>query len=156
MKRFWLACIFCLATATTLSAMEKVIDDYSVTLGIMSWKSIQAGINAEAPAFSTYQRRMAKEMAEMHGGGVVGDYHVLVVIDNKASGQQVKDAEVDVVVSSPGSSSETATLERMDMDGFAGYGGYIGFNFEKPYTMRISFKRPLSGEVRQVEFSNLP
>jgi len=156
MVRFWLVFILFLAMTAPLSALEKAVDRYVVTLGIISWKSIQTGINEEAPALSTYQHQMAKEMAEMHRGGKAGDYHVLVVINDQAAGQQVKDAEVDIRASSQGASSETATLERMDMDGFAGYGGYITFNFEKPYTLRVSFKRSSSGEIRQVDFSNLP
>lgn len=92
----------------------------------------------------------------MHGGREVGDYHVLVVIDDTASDQRVKDAEVEVVVSSKGSTRAVATLERMDMAESAGYGGYLNFNFAEPYTLRGSFSRPLVGESSQVEFSNLP
>lgn len=156
MVRFWLAFILFFVTASTLSAQEKVVDHYSVRLGLMSWESIQAGIDGEPLSLSAYQRKMAKEMTEMHGGGGEGNYHVLVVIDDRDSGQRIKDAEVEIVVSTKKSQGEAATLERMEMGGFAGYGGYIRFNFEEPYTIRISFSRPSVGEVSEVEFSNPP
>jgi len=156
MLRLLLTCFLCFATVTSLSAQEKVVDHYTVRLGLMPWERIQAGVNENTTALSKYQYMMAIEMAKMHGGGEVVDYHVLVVIDDAASGQRVKDAEVEVVVSSKGTTRAVATLERMDMAELTGYGGYIRFNFEEPYTLRISFSRPLVGETRQVEFSNLP
>ena len=156
MLRFWLTCFLCFATVTSLSAQEKVVDHYTVRLGLMPWERIQAGVSENTTALSKQQYMMAIEMAKMHGGGEVVDYHVLVVIDDVASGQRVKDAEVEVVVSSKGSTRAVATLERMDMAELTGYGGYLRFNFKEPYTLRISFSRPLDGEARQVEFSNLP
>jgi len=156
MLRFWLTCFLYFATVPSLSAQEKVIDHYTVRLGLMPWERIQTGVSENTTALSKYQYLMAKEMAKMHGGGEVGDYHVLVVIDDAASGQRVSDAEVEIVVSSKGTTKAVATLERMDMAELAGYGGYLRFNFEEPYILRISFSRPLVGEARQVEFSNLP
>ena len=156
MLRFWLTCFICFATVASLSAQERFVDHYTVRLGLMPWERIQAGVSENTNALSKYQYMMAKEMAKMHGGAEVGDYHVLVVIDDAASGQRVKDAEVEAVVFSKGSTRAVATLERMDMAESAGYGGYLRFNFEEPYTLRISFSRPLVGEARQVEFSNLP
>lgn len=92
-------------------------------------------------------------MAAMHGGGMRGDYHVLVTIDDLATGQVIEDAEVKIVVSGKDKQREAITLEKMDMDGFAGYGGFIRFNFEEPYTLQISFTRASVNEAGQVEFS---
>jgi len=156
MVKFWLACILFLAMTFSVFAQERVVDHYLVRLGIMSWENIQSEVREEVHSLSTYQHKMAKQMAEMHGGGMRGDYHVLVTIDDLDSGQRIEDAEVNIVVFGKDKQSETATLERMIMDGFAGYGGFIRFNFEEPYTLRISFKRASVNEAGQVEFSRLP
>lgn len=154
--RLWLAIILLLVLVPTLFAQEQMVDHYSVRLGIMSWEDIQSEVDEEANSLSAYQRRMSKQMAEMHGGGMRGDYHVLVAIDDVVSGQRIEDAEVEVVVSNKDRQSETARLEQMVMDGFPGYGGFIRYNFEEPYSILISFKRASVGETGQVEFSTLP
>lgn len=154
--RLWLATTLLLVLVPTLFAQEQMVDHYSVRLGIMSWENIQSELDEEAHSLSAYQRKMAKQMTEMHGGGMRGDYHVLVTIDDTASGQRIEDAEVEVIVSNKDKQRETATLEQMVMDGFAGYGGFIRFNFEEPYSILISFKRALVGETGQAEFSTLP
>lgn len=156
MVKFWLPWVLFFLMTTPLFAQEQVADHYSVRLGLMSWQAIQAEMKEEAHSWSAYQHKMAKQMAEMHGGGVRGDYHILVTIDDLDSGQSVKDAEVRIVVTGKDKHPQTATLERMIMDGFVGYGGYVRYNFAELYTLRIAFNRPSVGENGVVVFSNPP
>jgi len=154
MSKFWLVGICLLMTASPLFAQEREVGRYVVHLGVMSWETIQAGHHGEDSDLKARQYRMAKEMASMHGGGAKGDYHVLVVIDDRDSGRPIDDAEVRLEVSGAGGRRLSAMLERMDMAGFAGYGGYLMFNFAEPYTLRVIFSRPQDQEAREVEFTS--
>lgn len=155
MKWFWLVGLCFLITTPSLFAQEKSVERYNVHLGIMSWESIQAGNHVENSDLQSRQYKMAKEMATMHGGGAKGDYHVLIVIDDQDSGLPVEDAKVWVTASAPETKDVTATLERMDMAGYVGYGGYLSFTFSKPYTLRVFFNRRADPTEHEVEFSGL-
>jgi len=154
MTRFLLLGICLLLSATTLFAQEQVTGRYSVHLGVMSWETIQAGNHGEDSDLQARQYRMAKQMAAMHGGGEPGDYHVLVVIDDRDSGRPVTDAEVRVEVAGAGDQQLSAMLERMDMAGFTGYGGYLKFNFADPYTLQVIFNLPDDPHAHEVEFTS--
>lgn len=153
MMRYGLVGLLLFMAVSTLFAQEQVVGRYSVHLGIMSWETIQAGQRGGDSALKARQYRMAKQMEAMHGGGAKGDYHVLVVIDDRDSGRPVDDAKVQVDVSGAGGRKVSAMLERMDMAGFTGYGGYLKFNFTEPYTLRVTFSRSSDRETREVEFA---
>jgi len=156
MARFWLVGILLFMAASALFAQEQVVGRYAVHLGVMSWESIQAGYHGADSDLRAHQYRMAKEMAAMHGGGAKGDYHVLVVIDDRESGRLIDDAEVRVEVAGAADRRLSAMLERMEMASFAGYGGYLRFNIAEPYTLRVIFSRPPDKEVSEVEFTHSP
>jgi len=154
MKRFLLVGICLFLSASASYAQDQVVGRYAVHLGVMSWETIQSENRGEGSDLQARQYRMAKQMAAMHGGGDKGDYHVMVVIDDRDSGRPIDDAEVRVEISGAGGRELSAMLERMDMAGFAGYGGYLRFNFAEPYTMRVIFSRPSDQEVREVAFAS--
>jgi len=154
MTRLWLVGVCFFITTTTLFAQEQIVGHYAVHLGVMNWETIQSGTHGEDSDLRARQYRMAKQMTAMHGGGAPGDYHVLVVIDDRDTGQPLADAEVRVEVAGAGDRRLSAMLERMEMAGSAGYGGYLKFNFAEPYTLKVIFSRPSNQEVHEVDFAS--
>lgn len=138
--------------AASAFAQEEIIDNFSVNLGLLSWEQIQRGA-VEKPATHTeeYHYKMAREMAKMHRGGEKGTYHILVVLDDKKTGQRVDKAEVRVTfVGRRG--PETVKLQTMTMNGFAGFGEFVRLRTERPYFFGVSFRLSEKEPFKKVRF----
>jgi len=123
-------------------AQEKVIGDLSATLGVISWEEIQAE-SKEKPASQTeeFHRKMARSMMMMHGGGSKDMYHIMVMLSNKSTGKNVKDADVTVTaVAKTGPEEITHNLQAMSTDGFSGFGEFYKLTFKGPYVFNVDIR----------------
>ncbi len=144
--------LFICLVATAGFAQEKVVDNFAVNFGIISWDQIQSEI-PKKPATHTeeYHYRMAKEMATMHKGGEKGMYHILVVIDDKKTGERIDKADVRVTfIGRRG--PETVKLQPMTMDNFAGFGEFVRLRSAGPYAFTISFRLSEKELFKEVTF----
>ncbi len=142
-------------------AQEKIVDNISVNLGILSWEEIQKGIK-EKPATHTeeFHRKMARAMSEMHGGGFKGAYHVMIMLKDKTSGAQIANEDVWITASAKTGPEEiTHKLKPMTMDGYSGYGEFFKLTFQGPYIFRVKIRRkslePPGGITYSVEFERV-
>lgn len=134
-------------------AQEKVLDNISVDLGIMSWEEIQKSLK-EKPAIHTgeYHHWVAQETAKMHGGGGKGRYHLLVVLKNAKTGERVT-GEVKVeAFAKLGPYKKTITLKPMLIDGFFSFGGFMKLPFKVAHTFTVSFRLNKDEPYKKVEF----
>lgn len=142
------AVLLLVLASSSPSFAEEKIDNISVELGVISWSDIQRGLG-EKPATHAeeYHLKMARKMAEMHGGGFQGAYHVLVVLKDRTTGKYIKDADLQVTARAKTGTDEIAhRLESMTMDGFAGYGRYFNLSSDVSYVFEIKFS--LKGKKR--------
>lgn len=153
LKKLLVIFMFCAFTGTGL-AQEKVVDNISVDLGIMSWEDIQKGLK-EKPAIHTgeYHHRVAQETAKMHGGGGKGRYHLLVVLKNAKTGERVTGAEVKVeAFAKLGPYKKTITLKPMLIDGLFSFGGFMKLPFKVAHTFTVSFRLNKGEPYKKIEF----
>lgn len=154
MLRIVLALFLLSFFSNTGLAQEKVVDNTSVDLGIMSWEDIQKGLK-EKPAMHTgeYHHRVAQETEKMHGGGGKGKYHLLVVLKNVKTGEQISKAEVKVeAFAKLGPYKKTITLKPMAIDGLSSFGGYMKLPFKVSHTFTVSFRLNKDEPYKKVEF----
>jgi hypothetical protein len=143
MKTIFVILALIILTITSVNAQEKVVQDISVKLGVMSWEEIQAA-SKEKPAAHTEElhRKMAKSMSEMHGGARKGAYHIMVMVMDKSTGNAVKHADVMVTaVAKAGPEEITHKLQRMSMDGFSGFGEFYKLTFKGPYVFKVDIQK---------------
>ena len=136
------------------SAQEKIVGNYSINFGIISWEQIQRGFG-EKPATHTeeYHLKMAREMARMHGGGKKGTYHILVVIDDKRTGQRIDKADVRVTILPEFAiRGEPMKLQPMTMNGYAGFGEFVKFRSSGRRIFKIFFRLSEKEEFKEVDF----
>jgi len=159
MKKIILICLFISGLLVPYAlAEEKVVDEIVVDFGIISWEDMQAA-SKEKPATHTeeYHRKMAKAMSEMHGRGGKGEYHVMVMLKEKLSGQQIKNENVWVTaVSQTAPETITHKLKPMTMDEYYGYGEFFKLNFQGLYVFQVKIDLtsmvPRGAITRRIEF----
>jgi hypothetical protein len=139
-------------------AQEKIVDKIGVELGIISWTDIEKELK-EKPKTHTeeYHIKMAKKMAEMHGGSVKGEYHVLIVLIDRGSNTHIGDAHVEVTTkAAAGLEQLTHKLQPMTMNSFSGYGEYFRLSYHVPYIFDAKFSLKGQEKVYTVEFERSP
>ncbi len=146
--------MFAICMSLPASAQEKIVGNYSVNFGIISWEDIQRGFK-EKPAVHAeeYHLKMAREMARMHGGGKKGTYHMLVVIDDKRTGQRIDKADVRVTILPEFAiRGEPMKLQPMTMNGYAGFGEFVKFRSSGRRIFKIFFRFSEKEEFKEVDF----
>lgn len=140
--------------AAPVFGQEKTVENFTVSLGILSWEQIQREVTEKPASHSDeYHNKMAKEMAKMHGGGKKGTYHLLVVIGDRKTGKRIEKADVEVHVNARfGPQKEMVKLRSMTMEGYAGFGNFIKIDFSGPYALRILFRLSDREAFKEVEF----
>ncbi|RJQ48336.1 MAG: hypothetical protein C4538_03985 [Nitrospiraceae bacterium] len=159
MKKIILICVLISGLLVPfVFAEEKVVDEIVVDFGIISWEDIEAGIK-ERPSTHTeeYHHKMAKAMSEMHGGGGKGEYHVMIMLKEKASGKPIKNENVWVTaVSQAAPETITHKLKPITMDEYYGYGEFFKLNFPGLYVFQVKIDLtsmvPSGAITRRTEF----
>lgn len=90
----------------------------------------------------------------MHGGvhHRRGQYHVMVVIFEDASGKRVTDAHVVARVSEPGLAPLQKQLEPMAIAGAMSFGNYFSMGGPGPYSIKVAFELPTTKKKLETEF----
>ena len=139
---------------TPVFAEEKVVDGFSVNLGIISWEQIQESMK-EKPAAHTegYHYKIAREMAKMHKGGKKGTHHILVVLNDKKTGRRIDQADVKVnVISRVLPQNEIIKLKPMTIDEYSGFGEFVKIRYKGPYILLVIFRLSEKDEFKEVKF----
>ena len=117
------------------------IDGYTVYLGVVPAEIVKGHI----PGYPEQ---------EMHGGVPYrrGQYHVMVVIFETASGKRVIDARVMARVSETGLGSEQKPLEPMVIAGAMSFGNYSPMGGPGPYSIKVGLELPTAKRKLETEF----
>jgi len=135
-----------LALAASLAAParaehSKTVDGHTVYLGIV-------------PAELVKGHEPGHLERDMHGGvpSRRGQYHVMVVIFETASGKRVTDASVIARVSEPGLAPMQKKLEPMVIAGAMSFGNYFPMGGLGPYSIKVTFELPTIKHKLETEF----
>ena len=81
-----------------------------------------------------------------------GQYHVMVVIFESASGKRITDARVVARVSEPGLAPVQKQLEPMAIAGAMSFGNYFPMGSAGPYSIKVAFEPAAAKQKFETEF----
>ena len=142
-----LACALALAASIAGAAhaeTSKTVDGYTIYLGVV-------------PAEFVKGHEPGHPEREMHGGAPTrrGQYHVMIVIFETATGKRVTDARPVARVSDPGLAAVQKSLEPMDISGAMSFGNYFPMGGAGPYSIRLAIELPAVKRKLDTEFQNI-
>lgn len=118
-----------------------VIDGVTVYLGIVSSEEIRSTLTAQE--------------ATMHGGVPRGQYHVMVAVFDRATGQRVTDAAVTAKVSGTRGEGRDTPLEKMTIANSVTYGNYFPMPAAGAYKITVEVNRPGTAQSLEAQFNYL-
>ena len=123
---------------------SKTINGHTVYLGIV-------------PAEIVKGHEPGHPEREMHGGAPTrrGQYHVMIVIFETATGKRVTDARLVARVSEPGVASTQKKLEPMEISGAMSFGNYFAMGGAGPYSIKLAIELPATKRKLDTEFRNI-
>lgn len=91
---------------------------------------------------------------EMHGRvpSRRGQFHVMVVIFESASGKRITDASVSARISEPGLVPVQKQLQPMIIAGAMSFGNYFSMGGPGPYRIKVTFELPATKRRLETEF----
>jgi hypothetical protein len=94
---------------------------------------------------------------EMHGGAPYrrGQYHVMIVIFETATGKRVTDARLVARVSELGLAPMQKKLEPMEISGAMSFGNYFAMGGAGPYRIKLAIELPAAKRKLDTEFRNI-
>ena len=140
---FMLLLLGLLATsAIAASGLSKVVDGMTIYVGIV-------------PAPIIRGRSMDHASGAMHSGTTRGgQYHLLVVLLDTATGKGIVDAEVVANVSEFGKTGPDVNLDLMKISEAVNYGNYFDLPDSGPFRINLKIRRPNVSQVTQTYFDH--
>jgi hypothetical protein len=131
-------------TAPVHAETSQTVDGHTVYLGIV-------------PAEFVKGHEPGHSEREMHGGAPTrrGQYHVMIVIFETATGKRVTDARLVARVSEPGLASTQKKLEPMEISGAMSFGNYFAMGGAGPYSIKLAIELPATQRKLDTEFRNI-
>jgi hypothetical protein len=123
---------------------SKTVNGHTIYLGVVPAESVE-GHEPGDP-----------ELA-MHGGKPFrhGQYHVMIVIIETATGVRVTNARVEARVSEPGLAPMQKKLEPMEISGAMSFGNYFAMGGAGPYSVKLAIELPATKRKLDTEFRNI-
>ena len=123
---------------------SQTVDAYTIHLGVV-------------PAESMEGHEPGHPERAMHGGKPFrhGQYHVMIVILETATGNRVTNARVVARVSEPGLAPMQKKLEPMEISGAMSFGNYFAMGAGGPYSIKLAIELPAAKRKLDTEFRNI-
>ena len=123
---------------------SQTVDGHTVYLGVV-------------PAEFVKGHEPAHPEREMHGGAPYrsGQYHIMIVIFETATGKRVTDARLVARVSEPGLAPVQKKLEPMEISGAMSFGNYFAMGGAGPYRIKLAIELPAAKRKLDTEFRNI-
>jgi hypothetical protein len=138
-----------LALAASIAApahaeTSQTVDGHTIYLGVV-------------PAEFVKGHEPGHPEGEMHGGAPYrrGQYHVMIVIFETATGKRVTDARLVARVSEPGLAPMQKNLEPMEISGAMSFGNYFAMGGAGPYSIKLAIELPATKRKLDTEFRNI-
>ena len=123
---------------------SQTVDGHTVYLGVV-------------PAEFVKGHEPAHPEREMHGGAPYrsGQYHIMIVIFETATGKRATDARLVARVSEPGLAPVQKKLEPMEISGAMSFGNYFAMGGAGPYRIKLAIELPAAKRKLDTEFRNI-
>jgi hypothetical protein len=123
---------------------SQTVDGHTIYLGVV-------------PAEFVKGHEPAHPEREMHGGVPYrsGQYHIMIVIFETATGKRVTDARLVARVSEPGLAPMQKKLEPMEISGAMSFGNYFAMGGAGPYNIKLAIELPATQRKLDAEFRNI-
>ena len=140
---FGLGCLASASAAFAADATFREAGDFAVYLGV-------------APAAIVKGHPVGHVERQMHDGVPAGrhEYHVVIAILDRVSGERINDAQVTATISGEGHvGGSPIKLEPMEIADTMTYGNFVALPGRDRYTIAVAIRRPGQSRPTEVTFS---